>query len=458
MNSMGQSDQAIQAFHQAIAQDPGDAEPYAGLGVALNRRGQWGESAKALGKALELGLRRPDVYVELANSLMRCGRLDEADALLDQALALQPDLAEAWQVRGEILGHRQKYTQAAAAFAQATKLAPEYARPHHGTGVVLALHGDFTAALAAMERALKLAPDYPEANCGAGALLLRSGRAQDAIAYYEKALAIRPGYLEARADLALAYEKAGRLKEAAAQYAQLARVTTDEAGFEFQIASLGEGKTPAAAPADLVVRLFDQYAKSFDEHLIKFLGYRAPQLIFQAVARAAPAPAGQGLAILDLGCGTGLCGQLFKPMAATLVGIDLSAAMIEKARERGIYDRLVVAEIVEAIGMLPERFDLVTASDVFCYLGDLSPVLQKVAGVLAQGEVHVYGRGRRFGGVRLAANQALRPLGGLCGPVGATPWVRSVVAGADCSAQRKPRECGGAGCVVGARATCGKLG
>jgi predicted TPR repeat methyltransferase len=383
----GEAEQAILAYQKAIELDPLRPEPYAGLGVALHRRGQWDESAKALGKAIELGLREAGIYVELAKSRMRSGQLDQAEAALRQAMGLKPDLAEAWQVQGEILGHRQQYAEAVAAFTRAASLAPGYARPHHGAGVVLALQGDFQAAAAAMDRALKLDPTFPEANCGAGAILLWVGRAPEAVGYYEKAIAAWPGYLEARADLALAYEKCGRLKDAAEQYGALARATAGETFFLFQRASLGEGEAPPAAPAALVAQLFDRYARSFDEHLTKFLGYRAPQLLFQAVVRAAPVT---GLEILDLGCGTGLCGQLFKPMAAKLVGVDLSPAMIDKARERGVYDRLVVADLLERTALPSESFDLVTASDVFCYVGDLAPVLRNVAGVLRPGGLFAF--------------------------------------------------------------------
>ncbi|MEI8195935.1 MAG: tetratricopeptide repeat protein [Phycisphaerae bacterium] len=385
--AIGEANQAILAYQKAIALDPARPEPYAGLGAALHRRGRWAESVAALRQAIALGFNQAGVHVDLAKSLLRCGKLDDAEATLGQAEKLQPQNAEIWQVRGEILGHRQQYPAAVTAFTRAAELAPNYARPHHGAGVVLALQGDFPAAAAAMERALKLDPDYPEANCGAGALLLRSGRPVEAIAYYEKAIATNPQYLEARADLALAYEKAGRMKDAAAQYEALAAVTTDEEFFRFQRASLGAGATPPTAPPALVARLFDKYARYFDEHLTKYLGYRAPQLVFQAVARTAPKP---GLAILDLGCGTGLCGQLFKPLAAKLVGVDLSPAMIEKAQERGIYDRLMVADLLEITSVVSESFDLVLAGDVFCYIGDLTPVFQRVAKVLRPGSLFAF--------------------------------------------------------------------
>ena len=378
--AIGEVDQAMIAFRKAIALDPDRPEPYAGLGAALQRRDRWGESVDALGKAFDLGLRHPATLVDLARSLMRCGKLDEAEAFLAQAQAVKPDLAELWQVRGEILGHRKRYREALEAFNQAARLAPRYARPHQGAGVVLALHGDFDAAATAMRRALELEPNYPEAECGLGAIFLRAGKVTEAIARYEKALAARPAYHEARADLALAFEKAGRLKDAAEQYATLARATSNETFYRFQQASVGQSEPPPAAPAALVAQLFDKYAASFDEHLTKYLGYRAPQLIFQAVARAAPAA--HGLDILDLGCGTGLCGQMLRPLAGSLVGIDLSAAMIDKARERGIYDRLFVGDILDTSPVAADRFDLVTACDVFCYLGDLAPILEKVRAIL----------------------------------------------------------------------------
>jgi predicted TPR repeat methyltransferase len=177
------------------------------------------------------------------------------------------------------------------------------------------------------------------------------------------------------------------LKDAAAQHEALARAASDEALYRFQQASMGQGAAPPAVPPDLVVHDFDKYAACFDEHLTKFLGYRAPQLLFQAVARAAPA---RKLDILDLGCGTGLCGQLFKPIARTLVGIDLSSAMIDKAKERAIYDRLIVGNILDTSPVSSSRFDLVTACDVFCYLGDLAAIFQKVAAVLRPGGIFAF--------------------------------------------------------------------
>ncbi len=100
---------------------------------------------------------------------------------------------------------------------------------------------------------------------------------------------------------------------------------------------MGGGRRSTSLPPAYVARLFDDYAWRFDKHLIKNLGYRAPALIADALSAVAP---GRGfVSALDLGCGTGLMGAPLRERIDRLAGVDLSAAMIAKARERGLYDR-----------------------------------------------------------------------------------------------------------------------
>src|SRR5205823_1798095 len=118
-------------------------------------------------------------------------------------------------------------------------------------------------------------------------------------------------------------------------------------------------------PPSTMVALFDGYAEKFDEHLTGQLRYRCPELLHEAVARLNP---GAGLNVLDLGCGTGLCGPLFRPLAATLTGVDLSPGMIDKARRRGVYDRLDLEDLVTALRRAPGAVDLLLAADVLVYV------------------------------------------------------------------------------------------
>lgn len=47
------------------------------------------------------------------------------------------------------------------------------------------------------------------------------------------------------------------------------------------------------------------------------------------------------LDILDAGCGTGLCADVLRPYAKSLVGVDLSPQMLALAAKQQIYDQLV---------------------------------------------------------------------------------------------------------------------
>jgi predicted TPR repeat methyltransferase len=130
------------------------------------------------------------------------------------------------------------------------------------------------------------------------------------------------------------------------------------------------------APDTLWVRsFFDCFAEGFDERL-KELDYRGPQALRAVVDRIMPGKT--GLFVVDLGCGTGLVGAAFKPMARRMIGIDLSSRMLARAHRRGIYQQLVKADIMDALKKLPQRADLIVASDVLIYLGALESLFEQL--------------------------------------------------------------------------------
>jgi predicted TPR repeat methyltransferase len=69
-----------------------------------------------------------------------------------------------------------------------------------------------------------------------------------------------------------------------------------------------------------------------------------------------------------------LCGPLLQPLTQRLVGVDLSAGMLQKAQARGCYDELVHADAAQFLHGLVQPVDVVVAADVFIYIGDLHPV------------------------------------------------------------------------------------
>jgi predicted TPR repeat methyltransferase len=174
----------------------------------------------------------------------------------------------------------------------------------------------------------------------------------------------------------------GRREDAVQAYRRARDLGADPAETGFALAALGEGTAPSSAPADYVKSLFDQYAGHFDRHLVGVLGYRTPSLLASLLH---PAPEMQAAAALDLGCGTGLCAPLLRPMAKHLAGVDLSEKMLEKARATGLYDELACADILAWLAGRQAEWDLVVAADVLVYFGDLAPLFKAVAGALRPG-------------------------------------------------------------------------
>ncbi len=194
---------------------------------------------------------------------------------------------------------------------------------------------------------------------------------------YEQTVERAPHWAAAWFALAEAREKLGDLDAAArAFHGTLAADPADAQGAAARLALMGRGNVPDALPQAYVARLFDDYAWRFDKHLIKNLGYRAPALIAEALS--AVAPDRRFASVLDLGCGTGLMGEALRDRTDHLTGVDFSPAMIAKARERAVYDELLVGDAVAPMRERPSGFDLIVAADVLVYVGDLAPLFAAV--------------------------------------------------------------------------------
>lgn len=179
--------------------------------------------------------------------------------------------------------------------------------------------------------------------------------------------------------------------EAQAIYARLHKLLPDDADVAHMHAVLC-GNAPAQPDPAYVAGLFDAFADTFDRTLTHWLDYRAPKLVADA-ARAALAGAKAEHAKVqnacDLGCGTGLLGPEIRDLCMHLSGIDLSPRMIEKARDRKLYDTLDVAEIVAWLQARPGQFDLLLAADVLAYFGVLEDGFAAIRAALKPGGIFV---------------------------------------------------------------------
>ncbi|HEY0281495.1 MAG TPA: methyltransferase domain-containing protein, partial [Rhizomicrobium sp.] len=235
--------------------------------------------------------------------------------------------------------------------------------------------GDKAGALAAARETAMLHPGVAVAALGLGKILLKAEQLPTAIAEFQRALRLDPDLDEARLLLGRAWLAAGEADKALEAFAALPPKT---AGLADEIARAEAIRARPRSDAGYVRHLFDQFSADYDARMLSQLSYRAPQILRALAGMVMPGR--RALTILDLGCGTGLSGAAFKDLAARLDGIDLSPAMIAKARARGLYDSLAVADIESALAA--GRTDLVLAADTLVYLGDLEATMRGVARAL----------------------------------------------------------------------------
>ena len=285
---------------------------------------------------------------ERALALHRRGQLDEAASLYREVLAREPSPFGSLHLLGVIAGQRSCYTEAVASYQRALVLRPAHRQALMGRGKAMWSLGQLTDALASYDAALEIEPDCSESLMNRGDILLAIGRRAEGVVSLRRAMACG----------------------------------ADAERIRFVLASSGAEAAPGRAPAGYLKDLFDNYANRFDAELIEILRYRTPEVLVPLVLRHSPlAP----LDILDLGCGTGLCGPLMRPIARRLTGVDLSANMLAQAEERGVYSDLECIDLTDYLARCDAAFDLVIAADVLIYLGDLGPVFGGVSCALRAG-------------------------------------------------------------------------
>ncbi|MGC3983642.1 MAG: tetratricopeptide repeat protein [Pseudorhodoferax sp.] len=322
--------------------------------VALTEGGRHAEAETRLEAAAALVPDRPSTLLNLGVVRLRLGRPDDALRALDGLAALEP------------------------------------ANPAGRFQRALALNqlGRHAEALALVDALLAEHPATTAAHQLRGQTLQALERHADALPAYERAVALDPGLADASLLLGQLLRDLQRPAAARAAFEQALAGGADAALCRYFLAGLGAGETPASAPTAYVRGLFDSYAGDFEPHLLDVLRYRGHEAVAQA---AAAALAGTPVdAALDLGCGTGLCGALLRPLARRLHGLDLSPTMLAQARARGCYDELLQADLASHLHETPERYGLVAAADVFIYVGALDAVFAGVRRVLRPGGVFAF--------------------------------------------------------------------
>jgi predicted TPR repeat methyltransferase len=346
--SQGQFTEALACCQHAIRLKPDCAEFINNLGTIHNSRGEWDQAANAFRQVLALKPHYAPALGNLGKVYVAQQRLEEAVRCFQEALALQPNNAVIHNDLGGVFFSQGKMAEAGNCYREVARLRPNHAEAWYNLAVVCKTLQQWSEAVACLRKCLVCKPDDPRVPAMLGDIY-----------YYHLA----------------------NYAEAARCYRQVLALRPDNAIARLLVEVLSGTSQHAQVPAEYVSALYDGLAGQFDRDVHE-RGDRSPQWLKAALE---PPPPPRSLDILDLGCGTGLCGVQFHDWARTLIGVDLSANMLAKARERGVYDELILSDAMAATGARAARFDLVVASDMVLFLGDLGPLFAAVRQALRPG-------------------------------------------------------------------------
>jgi predicted TPR repeat methyltransferase len=339
-----------EVLEQRVAQP--DALHY--LGVLYHQQGRSDEAVELIRTALRITPNHPDAHNNLGNVHKECGRLGLAEACYRRALECAPAHFKALNNLAVVLEALERPEEAFLAYTKLVQQAPQFAQGHYLLGVFLRSYAQ------------------------------NMEHFEQSVECFRTAYALDNRNLRALESLGVALYALKRRDEAAQVYRDWLQREPDNPVPRHMLAACGGADMPSRADDAYVRDIFDGFADSFDEQLLNNLGYRAPQVLVDALGRMLGEPAA-ALSVLDAGCGTGLCAPLIRPWADQLVGVDLSGGMVEKARQRGGYDELAVAELTSWLQDRPLAYDVVLSADTLVYFGELAPVLSAAHAALRPG-------------------------------------------------------------------------
>jgi len=356
----GNNLECINACTQAIKFNPDNIGTYINLGVAQQNLGLLDKAEESLTKALSINDTHPQVQNNLGALYILRSEYIKAKSYIDKAISIKPDFSDAHSNLGEIYKHLQANEKATECYLKAIALNPNSINAYIGLGSILSSMAAYEKGEFYLKKALKLNPYHPEALFNLGFLHYLKKSYGTASVFFKDTLQINPDHQNAR----------------------------------YLLSAITGNDAPDQSPQQYVKSLFNHYAETFDDHLVNALGYDAPNAMHQIVTKYANPVNTRHL--LDLGCGTGMCGEVFRAQYDHLTGVDLSEKMIRKSEEKRVYDELYNNDLTIFLEKNHVKYDMIVAADVFIYIGDLAKIVNATVNAQEKGGYFIFSIEKSF--------------------------------------------------------------
>ena len=410
---------AESAFQKALSLQPDLPEAELGLAQCDIQVGCFSAAVARLEKLTD-EIPLPDALVCLASLYRRLNRTEEALSAVNRGLAITDNAAFEVE-KGLILEQSGQPKEALKAYRRAVDLDPYRSDVWANLGNVYHKLNDVAKAEDAYKRALQQDLNYPEAHHNLAVLLYEQSRVTEALEHYRAVLSRHPDYLPSLYNLAVIQEENGDEVEALGLYFNVLSRKGMFPDLDWRIANTLttlfrkgrkekkqaldfakgwvknfpdnpvavhtyaalSGKKEKASPLAYTKRLYEDFANTYDERMIR-LNAQALSGLVDLI------PSGTYRSVLDLGCGTGAFGRAFQAAGRHIKGVDFSPEMLAFADKTGAYDALVEGEISAFLQSDTNTYDLIVAVEVLGYVADLPALFGAVANRLAPDGVFAF--------------------------------------------------------------------
>ena len=344
-------------------------------------------AAQTLNDARQRSPRDARLFMLAGLMAEKSGNLRGAIDAMQRCETLAPDWAPGLLEQALLYARHNREHDAIAAAEKVIALEPNNARVIAAVIDIAHRVGNTDMAIRHLRRVLELTPEDR---------VLRRYLAVDlgAVRQYDEALAVFGPLIDEQPDDHLArigrvqmLQARGTMQEALPDTTALLALQPEDKIYQYYH-QLAQGQVPAHVPVELTTHMFDDMASVYDMHMVRHLAYQLPKQVADQLLQIYPA---RRFNLLDLGCGTGLLGAALGPIDGYIMGVDMSAKMLEQAAKHKIYYKFHQVNLLEALAATPANtFEAIAALDVLIYVGDLQQTLADAYRVLAPGGVLIF--------------------------------------------------------------------
>ncbi len=269
---------------------------------------------------------------------------------------------------------------------QALEINPNHPQSHFSLSQYYQAKNDLENA----EKHLKLAitsENIHQANAeyNYGVLEQQKNNFHEALLHYKQCLVINPEHFAACYNSASIFQKIEDYQSAIKCYKEALKIKPDDTSCQYLLSTLSDNneKKFISTPKQYTENLFDSYADNFEKDLLVNLEYKTPEHLYNLFINYLKQNnfSNIKLNILDLGCGTGLIGEIFTQYTGfeSITGVDLSQNMLNQAKKKNLYHDLIKSDINNFLSEnINNTFNLITLADVLVYYGDLEELFTQI--------------------------------------------------------------------------------